>query len=63
MFGDEDGEDYFGGGWNGLLVVQDLDRETTTLEEQDDSEIKILQASELEDELQRVLDRTDLNVE
>lgn len=63
VFGDEDGEDYFGGGWNGLLVVQDLDRETTALEEQDDSEIKILQASKLEDGLQRVLDRTDLNVE
>lgn len=61
--GDESEEDYFGSGWNGLLVVQDLDRETTPLEEQSDSEIKILQASELEDGLERVLDRADLNVE
>ncbi|AXG08212.1 hypothetical protein DU500_17115 (plasmid) [Haloplanus rubicundus] len=61
--GDESEEDYFGSGWNGLLVVQDLDRETAPLEEQSDSEIKILQASELEDGLERVLDRADLNVE
>ncbi len=63
VFEDEDGEDYFGSGWNGLLVIQDLERDTTPLEEQGDSEIKILQASELEDGLERVLDRTDLNVE
>jgi len=63
VFGDDEGEDYFGSGWNGLLVVQDLDRETTSLDEQSDSEIKIMQASELEDGLEKVLDRTDLNVE
>lgn len=64
VFGGEDSEeDYFGSGWNGLLVVQDLDRETASLEEQSDSEIKILQASELEDGLERVLDKADLNAE
>jgi len=42
-------------GWNGLLVVQDLDRQTTSLEEQSESEIKILQASELEDGLEKCL--------
>lgn len=64
VFGGEDSEeDYFGSGWNGLLVVQDLDRKTASLEEQSDSEIKILQASELEDGLERVLERADLNVE
>ncbi len=47
VFGRDD-EEYFGSGWNGLLVVQDLQRETASLEEQAESEIKILQASELE---------------
>jgi len=61
--GDDGGEKYFGSDWNGFLVVQDLDRETASLEEQSDSEIKILQASELQDGLEKVLDRTDLNVE
>lgn len=61
--GEDNEEDYFGSGWNGLLVVQDLDRETAPLEEQSDSEIKILQASELEGGLERVLERANLNVE
>ncbi|ELZ84486.1 hypothetical protein C455_00097 [Haloferax larsenii JCM 13917] len=61
--GEDSEEDYFGSGWNGLLVVQDLDRETASLEEQSDSEIKILQASELEGGLERVLEKVDLNVE
>lgn len=55
VFGRETGDDYFGNGWNGLLVVQDLAEETATLDEQADSEIKILQASELEDELEQVV--------
>jgi hypothetical protein len=33
VFGRDD-EEYFGSGWNGLLVVQDLQRETASLEEQ-----------------------------
>ncbi|GKZ16091.1 hypothetical protein [Haladaptatus sp. T7] len=47
---------YFGDGWNGLLVIQDLIEETASLEEQD-NEIKILQASEIEGELSTVLSR------
>lgn len=63
VFGEDPGDNYFGSGWNGLLVVQDLERETTPLEEQPDSEIKILQASELERGLEEVLNRADLSVE
>jgi len=47
VFGHEDG-DYFGSGWNGLLVVQDFEEETVSLEEQSDQEMAVLQASELE---------------
>ncbi|MFC4440512.1 MULTISPECIES: hypothetical protein [Natrialbaceae] len=56
VFGHDD-EEYFGSGWNGLLVVQDLQRETASLEEQAESEIKVLQAAELEDQLAQVLER------
>lgn len=63
VFGEDPGDNYFGSGWSGLLVVQDLERETTPLEEQSDSEIKILQASELERGLEEVLNRADLSVE
>jgi len=55
VFGDESNEDYFGSGWNGLLVTQDLNQETASFEEQKDSEIKILQASELSSQLQSVI--------
>ena len=48
-------EGYFGDDWNGMLVVQDLDRETASLGDQKDSEIAVLQASELDDELETVL--------
>lgn len=52
----EGGEAAFGDGWNGVLVIQDLgDVETAALAEQ--RSIKILQASELEDRLERVLER------
>ena len=54
VFGREDG-DIFGSGWNGLLVVQDIDDETASWEEQSDQEIAILQASELEDKLKHVI--------
>jgi len=51
-----DGEDAFGDGWNGVLVIQDLDDvETASLDEQ--RSIKILQASELEAHLGRVLEQ------
>lgn len=49
-------EDYFGSGWNGVLVVQDIDeRETASLEQQ--RSIRILQATELESKLIEVLER------
>ena len=45
---------FFGSGWNGVLVVQDIEQEpTASLEEQ--QSIKILQASEVEEKLRRVL--------
>jgi hypothetical protein len=47
--------DYFGTGWNGVLVVQDLDEPTADVTEQVDREIKILQASEIEAQLGTVL--------
>jgi hypothetical protein len=50
-------EEYFDSGWNRLLVVQDLKRETASLEEQAECEIKILQAAELENQLAQVLKR------
>ncbi|MFC6722363.1 MULTISPECIES: hypothetical protein [Halobacteriales] len=63
VFGDTVDEDYFGSGWNGLLVIQDLEEETASLDEQSDAEIKILQASELERGLKEVLVKADLNAE
>lgn len=41
-----------------MLVVQDMHEETASLDDQreNDSEMKILQASELESELEAVLD-------
>ena len=56
VFGTTGDEDYFGEGWNGLLIVQDLEEETAGIEEQEANEIKILQASELETELKIVLE-------
>lgn len=46
---------YFGSGWNGLLVVQDLEKETEPFDEQENS-IRILQAAELEDQIGTVLE-------
>lgn len=49
---DDDG--FFGTGWNGVLVVQDIEHEpTASLDDQ--QSIKILQASEVEEKLRRVL--------
>lgn len=47
--------DYFGSGWNGLLVVQDLDQETPSVTEQANEPMTILQAGELDDELTTIL--------
>lgn len=57
VFGrDTTGEaDIFGNGWNGLLVVQDLDRETLSADAQEDEPITILQAGELSEELPGIL--------
>jgi hypothetical protein len=45
--------DYFGAGWNGLLVVQDIEEETRDLRDQ--RSIRILQAAEVEDDLEEIL--------
>lgn len=50
-------EEIFGGGWNGLLVVQELESEIASLEEQTENETEILQASELDGELQQILEQ------
>lgn len=56
VYGDEDVNDhYFGSGWNGLLVIQDLTEQTAELHEQRHNEIKILQASELERSIENIL--------
>jgi len=54
IFGDED-DDYFGTGWNGLLIVQDLEGPTAGISGQTEQEIKILQADEIEERLATVL--------
>ncbi|WP_313692214.1 hypothetical protein [Halorarum halobium] len=47
--------EFFGNGWNGLLVIQDLeDAETRSLDEQES--IRILQASEVESGIKDVLE-------
>lgn len=54
-FAFEDDTAYFGSGWNGLLVVQDIEgTETASLSEQ--RSIRILQASEVESKLRTVLE-------
>ena len=45
----------FGSGWNGVLVVQDLDQETPSVAEQGNEPITILQAGELDQDLPTVL--------
>lgn len=50
-------DDDLGDGWNGVLVIQDLgEEETKDLGEQEDMGIKILQASEIEDGFERILE-------
>ncbi|WP_135304856.1 hypothetical protein [Haloarcula amylovorans] len=56
VFTDDTGS-VFGDGWNGLLVVQDLEQETASFEAQAGSELKILQASELETNLKDILSK------
>ena len=45
--------DYFGAGWNGLLVIQDVEGGTKDL--QDQRSIRILQAGEIENRLKEIL--------
>lgn len=51
----EDHESCFGGEWNGLLVIQDLD-DTSTLDIESQEDIKILQASEVKEKLNRMIE-------
>lgn len=62
VFGHREEEDYFGSGWNGLLVVQDLSQDTLSFEEQKErsQSIKILQAKELEDGIYETLARLNI---
>lgn len=56
VFDGETVEDYFGSGWNGMLVIQDLENESTEpIESQ--SLIRILQARELGTELGTVIEK------
>lgn len=49
--------DFTGTGWNGVLVIQDVtDTETASFDEQADQQIRILQASEVENRLTDVLE-------
>lgn len=56
VFGERSTEDYFGSGWNGMLVTQDIEEKTAPVEKQSSNEITILQASDLESELANVLE-------
>ncbi|MFC7326059.1 hypothetical protein ACFQMF_16005 [Halorubrum rutilum] len=57
VFGrDTSDEEIFGSGWNGLLVVQDLDQETPSVDAQEDEPITILQAGELDEALPDILE-------
>ncbi|APE96233.1 hypothetical protein HSR6_1796 [Halodesulfurarchaeum formicicum] len=62
VFGREDNDDYFGSGWNGLLVVQDLSEETISFEDQTERSqpIRILQAREVEEGIRETLSRLNL---
>lgn len=52
---------YFGDGWSGLLVIQDLaEGKGVPLEAQSEAEIKILQAAELETELATLLGNSEI---
>ncbi|MDY6771711.1 MAG: hypothetical protein SV186_07215, partial [Candidatus Nanohaloarchaea archaeon] len=42
-------DNMFGSGYNGVLVVQDLEQDAKAIEEQEEQSIKILQAGELKD--------------
>ncbi len=58
VFGRDTSEEMniFGSGWNGLLVVQDIEQETPCVDAQKDEPITILQAGELDKELHGILE-------
>jgi hypothetical protein len=53
VFGNEDNENYFGTNTHGVLVIQDIDEDTQERDNQDT--IDIIQASDLEKELPKLL--------
>lgn len=64
VFGkDSEDADYFGSGWNGLLVVQDMEKEVQQFEEQLSSNqpIRILQAGEVEEGVRTALKRLEIS--
>ncbi len=59
-FEGDDRSEIFGSGYNGVLVVQDLDEEPKEVDDQEDQSISILQAGQLQDEegpLREVIER------
>lgn len=65
VFGQDPDQNYFGSGWNGLLVVQDLVEETISFEKQMESsqDIRILQASEVEVGIREALKRLEIGLD
>ncbi|MFB6360723.1 MAG: hypothetical protein ABEH59_05315 [Halobacteriales archaeon] len=60
---ESDTSEYFGSGWNGLLVIQDMDRDVLRFEEQASAEqpIRILQAGDVEDGVRTALEQLGIN--
>ena len=52
----DEGTNYFGDGWNGILAVRDLNQETASIADQEGQPIRILQASEFEARVDVVLE-------
>jgi hypothetical protein len=64
VFGQGSGDpDYFGSGWNGLLVVQDMDKEVQRFGDQQSSDqpIRILRAREFDEGVRAALEQLGIN--
>lgn len=64
VFGrDVTSDEYFGSGWNGLLIVQDLNQEVKSFDEQksESQEIRILQASEIDEGIREAMERLGID--